>query len=277
LGYEVTHNEKLAPDTKLLDIRAPAVAKHIKSGQFVILRVDEKGERIPVTPIGWDSKEGTISVVIKEIGVTTRKLCALQVGEEVRDLVGPLGNPGEVKLFGKVCVIGGGVGIPVAYERAKVLKEAGNEVTAIIGARSADLLVYEEQVRKVVDHFELVTDDGSKGKKAFVTDALRNLLESGEKYDLVYAAGPGIMLKTVSETTRPYNVRTIVSLNSLMIDGTGMCGGCRVTVGGETKFTCVHGPEFDAHLVDFKEWLSRLNTYLTEERQGTNEYERVRV
>lgn len=277
MGYEVTHNEKLAPDTKLLDIRAPAVAKHIKSGQFVILRVDEKGERIPVTPIGWDSKEGTISVVIKEIGVTTRKLCALQVGEEVRDLVGPLGNPGEVKLFGKVCVIGGGVGIPVAYERAKVLKEAGNEVTAIIGARSADLLVYEEQVRKVVDHFELVTDDGSKGKKAFVTDALRNLLESGEKYDLVYAAGPGIMLKTVSETTRPYNVRTIVSLNSLMIDGTGMCGGCRVTVGGETKFTCVHGPEFDAHLVDFKEWLSRLNTYLTEERQGTNEYERVRV
>lgn len=277
LGYEVTHKEKLAPDTKLLDIRAPAVARHIKSGQFVILRVDEKGERIPVTPIGWDSKEGTISVVIKEIGVTTRKLGALQVGEEVRDLVGPLGHPGEVKPYGKVCVIGGGVGIPVAYERAKVLKEAGNEVTAIIGARSADLLVYEEQVRNVADHFQLVTDDGSKGKKAFVTDALRGLLESGEKYDLVYAAGPGIMLKAVSETTKPYNVRTIVSLNSLMVDGTGMCGGCRVTVGGETKFTCVHGPEFDAHLVDFKEWLSRLNTYLPEECQITSEYERVRI
>lgn len=277
MGYKVTHKEKLAPDTKLLDIRAPVVAKHIKSGQFVILRVDEKGERIPVTPIGWDSKEGTISVVIKEIGVTTRKLGALQVGEEVRDLVGPLGNPGEVKLYGKVCVIGGGVGIPVAYERAKALKEAGNEVTAIIGARSADLLVYEEQVRNVVDHFELVTDDGSKGKKAFVTDALRGLLDSGEKYDVVYAAGPGIMLKAVSETTRPYNIRTIVSLNSLMVDGTGMCGGCRVTVGGETKFTCVHGPEFDAHLVDFKEWLSRLNTYLPEECQITSEYERVRT
>ena len=277
MGYEVKRKEELGPDTKLLDIYAPSVARHIRSGQFVILRVDEKGERIPVTPIDWDSQEGTISVVIKEIGVSTRKLGALDVGEEVRDLVGPLGNPGEVKLFGNVCVVGGGVGIPVAYERAKVLKEAGNNVTAIIGARSADLLLYEEQVKSVADHFHLVTDDGSKGRKAFVTDALRSLLESGEKYGLVYAAGPGIMLKAVSETTRPYNIRTVVSLNSLMIDGTGMCGGCRVTVGGETKFTCIHGPEFDAHLVDFKEWLSRLNAYVPEERQIISEYARVRT
>lgn len=276
MGHRITDKEMLASDTFLLKIEAPIVAKRVESGQFVIIRIDDVGERIPLTPIDWDREEGTTSIVVKGVGVTTRKLWALGVGDEIKDLVGPLGNPGEVKLYGKTCVVGGGVGIPVVHERAKKLKEFGNHITAIIGARSSDLLIFEDEVREVADQFHLVTDDGSRGTKGLVTDALKGLLESGEKFDLVYAAGPGIMMKAVAATTRPHNVKTVVSLNSLMVDGSGMCGGCRVTVGGKTRFTCVDGPEFDAHQVDFNEFLARLGTYVPEERM-TCEFYRQRV
>jgi len=270
----ITLKKTLAPDVKFFKIKAPSIARRAKSGQFVILRVDEAGERIPMTLVDWDDKEGTITLVFKEVGASTKKLGTLEVGDEIHDLVGPLGNPGEIKLYGKVCVIGRGVAIAAAYERAKKLKEVGNHVTAIISARRAELLIYQESMKEISDRLYVATDDGSEGQKGFANEILKSLLESGEKFDLVYGVGAATLMRTVAEVTKPFNVKTIVSLNALMIDGTGLCGCCRVTVGGKTKFACVDGPEFDAHLVDFDEFRAKIHMYDPEQREALELYER---
>jgi ferredoxin--NADP+ reductase len=270
---EIVHKEKLAPEINLMRISAPLIAKKAKSGQFVILRASEDSERIPLTIIDYDPKEGTITLVFKEAGVSTKKLGELAVGERVHDLVGPLGNPSEIKFYGKVCVIGRGAAIAAAYERAAKLKEAGNNITAIISARNASLLIFKENMKKISDKFYIVTDDGSEGFKGYANDILKKLLDSGERFDLVYAVGAATLMRNVSEVTKPYNIKTIVSLNSLMVDGTGMCGCCRVTVGGKSMFTCVDGPEFDAHLVDFEEFKARIHTYDYEEKVALGFYE----
>lgn len=230
------------------------------------MRVVEEGERIPLTLYDWDPEGGTISVVFQEVGKTTRLLAKMAVGDRILNLVGPMGLPSHIERFGRVVCIGGGVGVPAIYPIARAMRLAGNEVIAIIGARTAELLILEEEMRSVSDGLIVTTDDGSKGQKGFVTDALRGLLESGLKADRVVAVGPAVMMKFVAETTRPYGVKTIVSLNSIMLDATGMCGVCRVAVGGRTKFTCVDGPEFDAHEVDFDLLLDRLSQYVEEEK-----------
>jgi len=265
---EIVFKEALAPDVKLIKVKAPLIARKAKSGQFIILRVDENGERIPLTLIDWDPTEGTITLVFKETGASTKEVGTLEVGDRLHDLVGPLGNPSEIKFCGKVCVIGRGVAIAAAYERANKLKEARNDVTTIISARTAELLVYKEDLKKISDKFYIVTDDGSEGVKRYANDVLKDLLDSGEKFDLVYAVGAATLMRTVSEVTKPYNIKTIVSLNSLMVDGTGMCGCCRVTVGGKPMFTCVDGPEFDAHLVDFEGLRARIHAYDQEEKMA---------
>jgi len=273
MDKEILCKKTLAPGVNLIKVKAPRIAKKAKSGQFVILRATEDGERIPLTLIDWDPSEGTITLVFKEVGVSTRDLGKLNVGDRIPDLLGPLGNPGEIKFYGKVCVVGRGVAIAAAYERAEKLKKAKNHLTAIISARTAKLLIYEEEFRKICDRLYITTDDGSKGFKGYANELLKNLLESGEKFDMVYAVGAATLMRTVSETTKPYKIPTIVSLNSLMIDGTGMCGCCRVTVGGEPKFTCVDGPEFDGHLVDFKEFRARIHMYDQEEKTALEIYE----
>jgi ferredoxin--NADP+ reductase len=270
---KVVHKEKLAPEINLMKISAPLIAKKAKSGQFVILRASEDSERIPLTIIDYDPKEGTITLVFKEAGVSTKKLGELEVGDKVHDLVGPLGNPSEIRFYGKVCVIGRGAAIAAAYERAAKLKEAGNNITSIISARHASLLIFKENMKKISDKFYIATDDGSEGFKGYANDILKKLLDSGERFDLVYAVGAATLMRNVSEVTKPYKIKTVVSLNSLMVDGTGMCGCCRVTVGGRPMFTCVDGPEFDAHLVDFEEFKARIHTYDHEEKVALGLYE----
>jgi ferredoxin--NADP+ reductase len=263
---EIVLKETLAPEIRLIKIKAPLIARKAKSGQFVILRANEDGERIPLTLIDWSPLDGTITLVVKEVGASTKEVGKLEVRDSVRDLVGPLGNPSEIKFYGKVCVIGRGVAIAAAYARAKELKKAGNNITSIISARTAKLLIYKNELAKISDRLYITTDDGSEGAKGYANDVLKKLIESGEKFDLVYAVGAATLMRTVSDVTKPYNIKTIVSLNSLMVDGTGMCGCCRVTVGGKPLFTCVHGPEFDGHLVDFEEFRSRIHMYDEEER-----------
>jgi ferredoxin--NADP+ reductase len=266
MANEIIFKEELAPEVKLIKVRAPLIARKAKSGQFVILRVNEDGERIPLTLIDWDPKDGTITLVFKEVGASTRELGKLEVGDHIHDLVGPLGKPSEISFHSKVCVIGRGVAIAAAYERAKKMKEAGNNVTAIISARTAKQLIFKDAFRKVSDRLYITTDDGSEGVKGYANDLLRSLLESGERFDLVYAVGAATLMRSISETTKPYKIKTIVSLNSLMVDGTGMCGCCRVTVGGKPMFACVDGPDFDAHLVDFDEFRARIHMYDKEEK-----------
>ena len=270
---KIVYKEKLAPEITLIKISAPLIAKKAKSGQFVILRASEDSERIPLTIVDYDPKDGTITLVFKEAGVSTKKLGELEVGEGVHDLVGPLGNPSEIGFYGKVCVIGRGAAIAAAYERATKLKEAGNTIITIISARNASLLIFKESLGKLSDRFYIATDDGSEGFKGYANDILKKLLESGERFDLVYAVGAATLMRSVSEVTKPYNIKTIVSLNSLMLDGTGLCGCCRVTVGGKAMFTCVDGPEFDAHSVDFEEFKARLHTYNHEEKLALEFYE----
>jgi len=270
---KIVHKEKLAPEINLMRISAPLIAKKAKSGQFVILRASEDSERIPLTIIDYDPKEGTIALVFKEAGVSTKKLGELAVGDRVHDLVGPLGNPSEIKFYGKVCVIGRGAAIAAAYERAAKLKEAENNITTIISARNASLLIFKENMKKISDKFYIATDDGSEGLKGYANGVLQKLLDSGERFDLVYTVGAATLMRNVSEVTKPYNIKTVVSLNSLMVDGTGMCGCCRVTVGGKPMFTCVDGPEFDAHLVDFEEFKARIHTYDYEEKVALGLYE----
>ena len=267
-GFKVLKKEILAPGIKRTVISAPLVAKKAKVGQFIILRVDEQGERFPLTLVDWDEKEGTITLIFQEVGVSTKKLGKLQVGDYVKDVFGPLGNPSEVKKYGIVAVVGGGVGTALTYPQVSALKKAGNRVISILGARTSDLLLLEKELAELGDELYISTDDGSKGAKGFTSDVLKRLLDKGRRFDYVFAVGPTLMMRAVAEVTRPYGIKTVVSLNPIMIDGTGMCGGCRVTVGGETKFACVDGPEFDAHKVDFRELMNRLAVYQEEEKKA---------
>jgi len=250
----------------------PEIASKVKAGQFIIVRVREECERIPLTVADWDVNMGTITIVFQEVGVSTYKLGKLNIGERIMDVAGPLGNPSEIDNFGTVICVGGGVGIPAIYPIARELKRAGNRVISIIGARSRDLLVYEEEMRSVSDELRITTDDGSKGRRGFVSDELRDILNSGLKVDRVITVGPAIMMKTCAEITKPYNIKTIASLNPIMVCGMGMCAACRVEVDGKTRFVCFEGPEFDAHKVNFNILLMRLNAYKAEEQRALKIY-----
>ena len=250
--YKIVRKKSLNPTVTLMDIEAPLVAKKAKAGQFIILRVDGDGERIPLTVAGCDQEKGTVTIIFQIVGATTEKLNHKNEGESIEDFVGPLGMPTEIEGLKKVCVIGGGVGCAIALPVARALHEQGAEVTAIAGFRNKDLVILEDEFKACSDRFIMMTDDGSYGEKGTVTVPLKELLEKGERFDEVIAIGPLIMMKFVCLTTKEYGQKTVVSMNPIMIDGTGMCGGCRLTVGGETKFACVDGPDFDGHLVDFR-------------------------
>ena len=247
---------------------APAIAKKRRAGQFIILKIDEKGERVPLTIVDSDEQKGTITIIFQVVGKTTAALAKMKAGEALMDLQGPLGNPTEIENFGHVVCIGGGVGVGVVYPLAAALKKAGNRVTSIIGARNKSLLILEEEMKKVSDKLIVATDDGSYGFHGFVSAVLQNLIDSKEKIDRVYAIGPVPMMRVLCDVTKPYTIPTIVSLNSIMVDATGMCGACRVAVGGQTKFTCVDGPEFDGHQVDFAQLTNRLRMYCTQEKEA---------
>jgi len=262
--FKVLEARDLADGIKFMEVYAPEVARVANAGQFVILRIDEFGERFPLTIYDFDRKAGSVSMVFLEVGTSTRKLGSLKAGDSILDFLGPLGHPFNVKEYGKVACVGGGVGTPAIHSIAKELKASGNHVTSIIGARTKDLLILEEEMKAVSDELIAATDDGSYGVKGFVTTVLGGMLD---ELDLVVAVGPLPMMKAVANLTRG-RVKTIVSLNPIMVDGTGMCGGCRVTVAGKTKFTCVDGPDFDAHEVDFDELMERNRTYLSEEEES---------
>ena len=263
---EIVKAEKLTPDVTRLEIAAPHIAKRAKAGQFVMLTVDEHGERIPLTMADFSPDKGTITIAALEIGKTTKKLGTLKAGDELFSLVGPLGLPTELKDHGTVVCIGGGIGLALMYPVVRALKQAGNRMVSIIGAKTKDLLIYEEEIERVSDELFVCTDDGSKGHHGFVSDVLKRLIEEKREINEVYAVGPIIMMKVIAELTRPYNIHTVVSLNPIMVDGTGMCGSCRVIIDGETKFGCVDGPEFDGHKVDFENLTSRNRRYLSEEK-----------
>ncbi len=254
-------------------IPAPRIARRRQAGQFVVLRVDEKGERIPLTIVGSEPESGTVTLVVQEVGTSTRKLGALKEGEAILDLTGPLGHPTEVKKWGRVACLAGGIGTAEVLPVVEAVRAAGNTTLAIVGARSRDLLILEEEMRAAADGLYITTDDGSYGRHGVVTDVLLSLINDGAVPDRVYAIGPVPMMKAVADLTRPYGIPTIVSLNALMVDGTGMCGCCRVTVGGETKFTCVDGPDFDGHQVDFAELVQRQKVYLGPEKSSLNRFE----
>lgn len=272
--FKILKKQELAPKIKLIDVSAPEIARKAKPGQFVVLRVDDKGERFPLTLVDWNCEEEWIRLIFQEVGVSTIKLGSLSVGDSILDVVGPLGTPSEIMNYGLVAVIGGGVGIAPAYPIAKALKKSGNRIVSIIGARSAELLILEDEMRGVSDELYISTDDGSKGHKGFVSGVLKMLIEKNYPFNLVYAVGPAIMMKVVASVTKPYGIKTVVSLNPIMVDATGMCGACRVTVGGKTKFVCVDGPEFDAHEVDFDELMKRQRMYLDEERRALEKFEK---
>ena len=259
--YKVIEKEILNPTVTKMVVEAPAVAKKALAGQFIILRVHEDGERIPLTIADYDREKGTITIIFQIVGKTTMLLNQLNVGDSILDFVGPLGKPSHVDGYKKVCVIGGGVGCAIAYPTAKALHENGTKVTVITGFRNKDLVILEEEFKQVSTHAYLVSDDGSTGVKGLVTNVLEELINKGESFDEVIAIGPLIMMKFVCQLTKKYGIKTVVSMNPIMIDGTGMCGGCRLSVGGETKFACVDGPDFDGHLVDFDEAMSRGATY----------------
>ena len=259
--YQIVGKKSLNPTVTQMEIFAPFVAKKALPGQFIILRADEEGERIPLTVAGYDRKKGTVTIIFQIVGATTELLNHKEVGEFIPDFVGPLGRPTHTEGLKKVCVVGGGVGCAIALPVARALKEQGCEVTSIIGFRSKDLVILEEEFKSCSANFYMMTDDGSYGEKGNVCVPLNELLEKGETFDEVITIGPLIMMKFVCAATKPYGVKTIASMNPIMIDGTGMCGGCRLTVGGQMKFACVDGPEFDGHEIDFDEAMSRARTY----------------
>ena len=269
--YKIVKKQPLNPTVTRMEIEAPLIAKKAKPGQFIILRVDENGERIPLTVAGYDREKGTVTIIFQIVGATTEKLNHLNEGECLHDFVGPLGVPTHVDGLKKVCVIGGGVGCAIALPIAEELHAMGAEVTSIIGFRNQGLVILEDEFKACSDHFTLMTDDGSYGEKGNVTAPLKTLLENGERFDEVIAIGPLIMMKFVCLTTKEYNQKTVVSMNPIMVDGTGMCGGCRLTVGGKTKFACVDGPDFDGHEVDFDEAMSRSRSYTPFERHAYEE------
>ncbi len=269
--YKIVKKESLNPTVTLMEIEAPLIAKKAKPGQFIILRVDEDGERIPLTVAGYDREKGYVRIIFQIVGATTEKLNHKEEGEYIQDFVGPLGVPTHVEGLKKVCVIGGGVGCAIALPIAQELHEMGAEVTSIIGFRNKDLVILENEFAACSDSFKLMTDDGSYGEHGNVTVPLKAMLEGGEKFDEVIAIGPLIMMKFVCLTTKAFDQKTVVSMNPIMVDGTGMCGGCRLTVGGKTKFACVDGPDFDGFEVDFDEAMSRARSYAPFERKAHEE------
>jgi ferredoxin--NADP+ reductase len=271
--YEITEARFLSDDVKLFRIKAPKIAQKRKAGQFVIIRIDEHGERIPLTIADSDTEQGTVTIIVQGIGKTTKQLNMLETGDSIKHIVGPLGLPSEIEKFGTAVSIGGGVGSAIAYPTAVALKQAGNYVITINGARTKNLVILEDEMKEVSDEAYITTDDGSYGYHGFVTEMLQKLLDEGRKIDFVLAIGPIPMMRAVAEVTRPFNIKTVVSLNPIMIDGTGMCGGCRVTVGGKTKFACVDGPEFDAHQVDFKNLVDRNRMYAEYEKKSLRQFE----
>ncbi len=269
--YKIVRKQSLNPAVTRMEIEAPLIAKKAKPGQFIILRVDEDGERIPLTIAGYDRAAGTVTIIFQIVGATTEKLNHKQEGESIQDFVGPLGTPTRVEGLKKVCVVGGGVGCAIALPIAQELHALGAEVTSITGFRNKDLVILEDEFKACSDRFTMMTDDGSYGEKGNVTAPLKALLESGERFDEVIAIGPLVMMKFVCLTTKEYGQKTTVSMNPIMVDGTGMCGGCRLTVGGKTKFACVDGPDFDGHEVDFDEAMSRARSYAPFERHAYEE------
>ena len=270
---KIVRKKVLNPTVTLLEVEAPLIAKKAHAGQFIIFRLDEYGERVPLTIADYDREKGTITIIFQKVGLSTELLADLNEGDTILDFVGPLGMPTEIPEGAKrVCVIGGGVGCAIAYPQAKYLHARGVEVDVIAGFRSKDIVILEEEFQAASDNFYLMTDDGTYGEKGLVTNKLQELIDGGVKYDCVIAIGPIPMMKFVSLTTKPYGIKTIVSLNPIMIDGTGMCGGCRVTVGGEIKFACVDGPDFDGHQVDFDELMNRNSVYKKEEAGLTEKH-----
>ena len=269
--YKILRKKVLNPTVTLMDVEAPLIAKKAEPGQFIILRVDEAGERIPLTIADYDREAGTITIIFQIVGATTEKLNQLNEGEYIHDFVGPLGVPSHTEGLKKVAVVGGGVGCAIAYPIAKKLHALGAEVHSIVGFRNKDLVILEDEFAAVSDVMKMMTDDGSHGEKGLVTNALAALIEEGNVYDEVITIGPLIMMKFVCKLTKEHNIPTVVSMNPIMIDGTGMCGGCRLTVGGETKFACVDGPDFDGHLVDFDEAIERSSMYRDFERHKHEE------
>jgi ferredoxin/flavodoxin---NADP+ reductase len=266
-------HERIGADVYRMVVEAPMIAKKRKAGQFVMLRIDENGERIPLTIADSIAETGTITLIYQVVGKTTAQLATREVGYVLADLVGPLGHPTDVRYYGTALCVGGGIGKAPLFPIAQAMKLAGNKVISVVGARGKDLIILEQEIRVVSDELIVCTDDGSHGRKALVTEPVREIL-SREQVDICVAIGPTIMMKKVSEVTKEFGVRTIVSLNTIMIDGTGMCGGCRVTVGGETKFTCVDGPEFDGHAVDYDQLIKRLDAYKDYERAAMQRWER---
>ncbi|RGX55720.1 MULTISPECIES: sulfide/dihydroorotate dehydrogenase-like FAD/NAD-binding protein [Anaerotruncus] len=266
--YKIVQKRRLNDSVTLMKVQAPHIAKKAKAGQFIIFRVDEQGERVPLTIADYDREEGTVTIIFQIVGASTRLLDNLEEGDSILDFVGPLGVPTHIDPQAKrVCVIGGGVGNAIAYPQAKALHNAGIQVDMIAGFRSKDIVILEEEMNAVSDNLYMMTDDGTYGEKGLVTNKLKELLDAGNKYDEVIAIGPIIMMKFVAATTKPYGVKTLVSLNPIMVDGTGMCGGCRVKVGGQMKFACVDGPDFDGHQVDFDELMKRNAFYKEREAQ----------
>lgn len=269
--YKILSKTALNPTVVRMEIDAPAVAKKALPGQFVILRADEKGERIPLTVAGYDREKGIVTIIFQIVGATTELLSHMEVGECLHDFVGPLGRPTEIEGLKRVCVVGGGVGCAIAYPVAKELHDRGCEVHTVVGFRTRDLVILEDEFRACSDRLLMMSDDGSYGEKGLVTDALKKLLDAGEKYDEVITIGPLIMMKFVCRLTKEYGVKTVASMNPIMIDGTGMCGCCRLTVGGKTRFACVDGPDFDGHEIDFDEAMQRAGAYKEFERHAYEE------
>jgi ferredoxin--NADP+ reductase len=270
--YNVVAREDLTSEIHLFEIAAPKVARKAQAGQFVIIRVDEAGERIPLTIADWDHERGTVTVVVMEAGKTTRKLATVKAGEAIANFAGPLGQPTHIDNFGTVVCVAGGFAIATIVPIARAMKEAGNKVISIMGFRCKELVFWEDRLRDVSDDLIVTTDDGSYGRRGVVTTPLKELLESEERIDRVIAIGPTAMMKFTSLTTQPFGVDTIVSLNPIMVDGTGMCGVCRASINGATKFTCVDGPDFDGHHVDWDELMARQRTYLGEEKRSLEDW-----
>jgi len=274
--YEIVAREDLTPEIHLFEIAAPEVANKAQAGQFVVVRVDETGERIPLTIADWDREKGTVTVVVMEVGKTTRKLATVKAGQAIANLAGPLGLPTHIDKVGTVVCVAGGFAIATIVPIARAMREAGNKVISIMGFRTKDLVVWEDRLRGVSDELIVTTDDGSYGRKGVVTAPLKEMLEDGQKVNRVIAIGPTTMMKFCSLTTQPFGVDTTVSLNPIMVDGTGMCGVCRVSIGGETKFTCVDGPDFDGHQVAWGELMARQRTYLDEEKRSLEDWQHSR-
>ncbi len=271
--YKILLKQDLVPNIHLFKIAAPVVAEKAQPGQFVVIRIDEKGERIPLTIADWDKEEGSVTIVFMEVGTTTHRLALLEAGDYIADFIGPLGLPTHIEKFGTVVCVAGGFAVATIMPIARAMREKGNKVISIMGARNKNLIFWEDELRSVSDQLIITTDDGSYARKGLVTEPLKELLEGNERIDRVIAIGPSIMMKFCAKTTQPFDVKTIVSLNPIMVDGTGMCGCCRVSVGGATKFACVDGPDFDGHQVDWDLLFARQRIYLDEEKHSLEQWQ----